>query len=351
MPIHDTPAAVQLSSADDPKLAISSTINASPDLLELSIIVPIHNEVDNLHRLHQRFTEVLASGPERYRTSYEIVLIDDGSTDKSFAVCAEIHAADPRVRVIQFRRNFGKTAALHAGFGLSTGQRIITIDADMQEDPGDMFALLNLIDEGQDLVSAWRKQRNDPFSKTLPSRLFNTVVSKITGVQLHDFNCGFKAYRRAVIEDLELYGEQHRFIPVLAHQRGFRVSELAVQHTERKLGKSKFGSKRFGRGFLDFLQVLFLISYLRWPLRLFGSIGAVLMMSGMLICVYLTILWLAGDRPIGDRPLLTLGVMLFLSGLQFFSVGFVSEIVRYSSMRGGDDYSIRHVLRKEITHD
>ncbi|HWQ15528.1 MAG TPA: glycosyltransferase family 2 protein, partial [Roseiflexaceae bacterium] len=289
--------------------------------------------------------------PPRYRTSYEIVLVDDGSTDASFAVCTALHDTDPRVRVVQFRRNFGKTAALHAGFRFSQGRRVVTIDADMQEDPGDMFALLALIDTGHDLVSAWRRQRNDPYSKTLPSRLFNVVVARLTGVPLHDFNCGFKAYRREVVDELDLYGEQHRFIPVLAHQRGFRIGEVAVAHQRRQFGHSKFGARRFGRGFLDFLQVLFLISYLRWPLRLFGAIGTLLTLAGTAICLYLTVLWFEGQRPIGDRPLLTLGVLLVMSGLQFFSAGLVSEMVRYCTVRAADDYSVRRVLRRDLNTD
>ena len=330
----------------------SGTHNAAAlATLELSIVVPIHNEADNLPALHDRITTVLANAAPRYRESYEVILVDDGSTDNSFAVCAALHAADPRVRVIRFRRNFGKTAALHAGFRFSEGRRVVTIDADMQEDPADMFKLLELIDADHDLVSAWRKHRQDPLSKTLPSRLFNFVVSRVTGVPLHDFNCGFKAYRREVIEELDLYGEQHRFIPVLAHQRGFRVGEVAVAHQRRRFGRSKFGARRFGRGYIDFLQVLFLISYLRRPLRLFGTIGTVLLFAGAAICLYLTVLWFEGQRPIGDRPLLTLGVLLVMSGLQFFSVGLVSEMIRYSVFRAGDDYSIRSILRRDLNSE
>ncbi|HMO56371.1 MAG TPA: glycosyltransferase family 2 protein [Roseiflexaceae bacterium] len=319
--------------------------------LAISVVIPIHNEAESLPVIHQRLTEVFEAGPEPYRSSYEIILVDDGSTDESMQVCRELHTADPRVRVVAFRRNFGKTAALHAGFRLSRGRCIITIDADMQEDPADMFALLAKIDAGDDLVSAWRKQRNDPFSKTLPSRLFNFVVRRMTGVALHDFNCGFKAYRREVVDELDLYGEQHRFVPVLAHQRGFRVSEVAVEHKPRKYGRSKFGARRFGRGFLDFLQVLFLVTYMRWPLRLFGSIGTAMLAAGLLICLYLTGLWFLGAGPIGDRPLLILGVLLLLSGLQFFSVGLVSEMVRNSNYQAANDYSIRQILQQEETRD
>jgi glycosyltransferase involved in cell wall biosynthesis len=316
--------------------------------LDLTIVIPVYNEEESLQPIYRRLTQVLTEGPTPYRESYEIILVDDGSTDQSFQVCAAIQKYDPRVRVIQFRRNFGKTAALQAGFNLARGARLVTIDADMQEDPGDMFKLLAQIDAGYDLVSAWRKQRNDPVSKTLPSRVFNFVVARMTGVRLHDFNCGFKAYSQEVVFDLRLYGEQHRFIPVLAHQRGFRVGEVAVPHQRRRFGKSKFGVRRLGRGYLDFIQVLFLTSYLRQPLRLFGTVGTLLTLIGTAICIYLTVLWFQGQRPIGDRPLLTLGVLLLITGLQFISTGLVGEMLRYSSYRSEDEYAVRRILETQM---
>ncbi len=321
--------------------------------LALSVVVPVYNEEESLPPIYQRLTEVLAAGPAPYRSSYEIIFIDDGSRDRSFEVCAQLQRNDPRVRVVQFRRNFGKTAALQAGFNLARGARVITIDADMQEDPGDMFRLLAPIDSGYDLVSAWRKERNDPLSKTLPSKIFNFVVARITGVHLHDFNCGFKAYSQEVVADLRLYGELHRFIPVLARQRGFRVTEVPVVHQRRRFGKSKFGARRLGRGYLDFIQVLFLTSYLRRPLRLFGSIGTLLTLLGLAICAYLSLLWFQGQRPIGDRPLLTLGVLLLITGLQFFSTGLVGEMLRHSSYRSDDEYAVRRVLESNspLAHD
>lgn len=311
--------------------------------LALSIIVPIYNEEESIRPLVQRLTEVLAAGPLPYRTDYELILIDDGSSDNSFAVCAELQRADARLRVIQFRRNFGKTAALHAGFSIARGERLVTIDADMQEDPGDMFKLLAQLDAGNDLVSAWRKQRNDPPSKTLPSRVFNAVVAYTTGVRLHDFNCGFKAYNHEVVADLHLYGEQHRFIPVLAKQRGFRVTEVPVEHQRRKFGKSKFGTKRLLSGYLDFIQVLFLTTYLRRPLRLFGLIGTLFLALGIVINLYMSWLWL-NHIPIGTRPLLTLGVLLLITGLQFISTGLVGEMLRSASYASGDEYTIRRII-------
>ncbi len=316
--------------------------------LALSVIVPIYNEAENIQPLYERLTTVLTTGPQPYAQSYEIILIDDGSNDASFRACAALHRQDARVRVVQFRRNFGKTAALHAGFKLARGARLITIDADMQEDPGDMFQLLERLDAGYDLVSAWRKQRHDPLSKTLPSRVFNRVVSTLTGVRLHDFNCGFKAYAHEVVSDLHLYGEQHRFIPVLAHQRGFRVTEVPIPHQRRRFGKSKFGTKRLLWGYLDFIQVLFLTTYLRRPLRLFGTIGTVFTTIGLLIGVYLTVLWFQGQRPIGDRPLLTLGVLLLITGLQFISTGLIGEMLRHNDYRSGDEYVVRRLLDQQI---
>lgn len=317
--------------------------------LALSVIVPVYNEDESLPLIYNRLTEVLAAGPLPYSASYELIFVDDGSNDSSFAVCAELSTRDERVRVIQFRRNFGKTAALNAGFSIARGQRLLTIDADMQEDPVHMFDLLEPIDAGYDLVCAWRKVRNDPLSKTLPSRVFNTVVSHVTGVHLHDFNCGFKAYNHEVVDDLQLYGELHRFIPVLASQRGFRVTEVPVQHQPRRYGKSKFGARRLGRGYLDFLQVLFLTSYLRRPLRLFGLLGTAVLSAGILICLYLSFLWLQGEA-IGHRPLLTLGVLLVISGLQFMSTGLVGEMLRNSVYKRGDDYAIRKILGKQQKH-
>lgn len=315
--------------------------------LALSVVVPVYNEEDNILPLYDRLTAVLAQGPFAYRTSYEIILVDDGSRDASFQQCALVQARDERVRVIQFRRNFGKTAALHAGFRFARGARLVTIDADMQEDPGDMFQLLTRLDEGDDMVSAWRKQRNDPLSKTLPSRFFNAVVSRMTGITLHDFNCGFKAYSREVITELHLYGEQHRFIPVLAKQRGFRVSEVAVKHQPRRFGKSKFGTRRLLNGYLDFIQVLFLTTYLRRPLRLFGTMGTLFMALGTVICVYLSVLWFMGERPIGDRPLLMLGMLLVITGLQFISTGLVGEMIRHDLDRTGEEYAIRRIVQAD----
>ncbi len=323
-------------------------LNGSPTLpaqLALSIIIPAYNEEPNIERIYHRVTEVLLEAPARYRESYEIIFVDDGSSDGTCMVAASLHDSDERVVVVQFRRNFGKTAALQAGFNLARGAQVMTIDADMQEDPGDMFRMLAKLDAGYDLVSGWRQKRNDPADKTLPSRVFNFVVSNLTGVRLNDFNCGFKVYQRAVIDDLHIYGDQHRFIPVLAHQRGFKVTEEPVEHVPRKFGKSKFGSKRLLNGYLDFLQILYLTKYLRRPMRLFGLIGTLMVVLGALAGGYLTVLWFISDDPIGDRPLLILSVLLVITGLQFISTGLIGEMLRNDTTRVEREYTVRQLLQ------
>lgn len=311
---------------------------SSPDI---SVVVPVLNEEENIEPLYQTLRETL----EGLNKGYEIVLIDDGSTDNSYQILERLHAKDQdHVRVIQFRRNFGKTAALAAGFKEAQGQLIITMDADLQDDPEEIPKLLTKLEEGYDLVVAWRRERRDPLSKRLPSRIFNLVVSLLTGLRLHDVNCGFKVLRREVAEGLKLYGELHRFIPVLAHWRGYKVEELEVVHQPRRHGRSKYGLERFGRGFIDFLVVLFLTYYLKHPLQLFGAIGGTLSLFGFTICLYLTVLWFRGEG-IGSRPLLFAGILAMIVGVQVASIGFLGEMIRNLSYRPEEEYSIRQVLR------
>jgi glycosyltransferase involved in cell wall biosynthesis len=258
------------------------------------------------------------------------------------------------VRVIQFRRNFGKTPALNAGFVHARGQVIVTMDADLQDDPDELPAMLARLDEGYDLVAAWRIDRQDTLDKTLPSRIFNFIVSRLTGVHLHDINCGFKVYRRSVTDTVKIYGELHRFIPVLANQQGFRIIEQPVRHHPRHAGVSKYGARRRLRWFLDFGTVLFLTSYLKRPLHLFGASGLVVFVVGLVINLYLAGLWfmreiggVAGIAPIGTRPLLIVGVLGMIMGIQLISIGLLGEMVRYFSFRPADEYSIRRVLEDE----
>ncbi len=320
----------------------------SPFPVYLSLIIPLLNEAENLRPLYKGLTDALGE----LDTPYEIIFVDDGSTDASPAILEALFRNDrEHIRVIQFRRNFGKTAGLSAGFSYARGQVIVTMDADLQDDPAEIPAMLAKLHEGYDLVAAWRVDRQDPLEKTLPSRFFNFVVSRFTGVELHDFNCGFKVYRRAVTDSVRLYGELHRFIPVLAHQQGFRIAEVPVQHYPRQAGASKYGARRYVRGFLDFGTVLFLTTYLKRPLHLFGAAGLAVFGIGTVINLYLASLWLlreVGGRvnigPIGTRPLLMVGVLAMILGIQLISIGLLGEMLRYFTFRPTEEYAIRRVL-------
>jgi glycosyltransferase involved in cell wall biosynthesis len=307
--------------------------------IEVSVILPVLDEVESLGVLHRELTEAL----ERLGRSYEILFIDDGSRDGSFQLIEKLTIEDPHVRGFQFRRNFGKAAALAVGFREAQGDIIVTLDADLQDDPAEIPKLLARLEEGFDLVSGWKRDRQDPRSKTWPSRLFNWVTGWLTGVSLHDFNSGFKIYRREVVQEIRLYGELHRFIPVLAAWRGFEVTEIPVHHRARRFGRSKFGSARLWRGFLDLLTVLFLTRYTRRPLHLFGGLGLIAWTVGFVVNAYLTGIWLSGSQPIGHRPLLAFGVLSMMVGVQFFAVGLLSELVLSYQTRT-DDASIRRRL-------
>jgi glycosyltransferase involved in cell wall biosynthesis len=308
--------------------------------LAYSIVVPVYDEEQSLPLLYEQLTTQL----QALGQPYEIIFVDDGSRDGSFKVLQELHRQDQAVKVIRFRRNFGKTPALTAGFQRCRGDVIFTLDGDLQDDPTEIPAFLAKLDEGYDLVSGWKFPRHDPISKTLPSKLFNKTVAWTTGVSLHDMNCGFKAYRREVIEELRLYGELHRFIPVIAAGRGFRVAEIKVRHHPRKYGVSKFGARRFARGFLDLLTVLFLMTYLRTPLRLFGTLGFLSLLAGFVIDLYLVILKFAANDQISRHPLLFLGIVLMIFGLSMILTGFQSEMIRHFSYNPRQEYSIRQVL-------
>jgi dolichol-phosphate mannosyltransferase len=254
------------------------------------------------------------------------VFVDDGSMDGSFSALTRLHNALDNVRVVRLRRNFGKAAALAAGFANAHGDVVVTIDADLQDDPAEIPRLLAKLDEGFDLVSGWKAHRRDPITRRVPSKIFNWVTGRVSGLRLHDLNCGLKAYRAEVVQGLRLYGELHRFIPVLAHYRGYRVAELPVHHRPREHGRSRYGVERYLRGFLDLLTVSFIGRYRYRPLHLFGGLGLGLGTLGFGILVYLTILKIGGEA-IGRRPLLILGVLLVVVGLQFFSLGLISELI------------------------
>jgi glycosyltransferase involved in cell wall biosynthesis len=288
----------------------------------LSVVVPVRNEERSVALLYDE----LAAALDPLGEAWEAVFVDDGSTDGSFAALTRVHAATANVRVVRLRRNFGKAAALVAGFDQAQGETIVTIDGDLQDDPSEIPRLLAKLEEGFDLVSGWKTRRRDPLTRRALSRLFNWVTSRFSGVRLHDMNCGLKAYRAEVVRGLRIYGELHRFIPVLAHYRGYRIAELPVNHRPREHGRSRYGPERYLRGFLDLLTVSFIGRYRHRPLHLFGGLGLALGAIGLGILVYLTILKLGGHA-IGGRPLLTLGVLLVVVGLQFFSLGLISEMI------------------------
>jgi glycosyltransferase involved in cell wall biosynthesis len=288
----------------------------------ISVVVPVYNEERSVALLLDELRGTL----EGIGAEWEAVFVDDGSTDGTFAALTRLHAAAGNVRVVRLRRNFGKAAALAAGFAQAQGDVVVTIDGDLQDDPAEIPRLLAKLDEGFDLVSGWKTRRRDPWSRRLLSRIFNGVVGRISGIRLHDMNCGFKAYRAEVVRGLPLYGELHRFIPVLAHYRGYRIAELPVNHRPRAHGRSRYGLERYLRGFLDLLTVSFMGRYRHRPLHLFGGLGLLLGALGVAVLAYLTVVKIGGHA-IGQRPLLTLGVLLVVVGLQFFSLGLISEMI------------------------
>jgi glycosyltransferase involved in cell wall biosynthesis len=313
---------------------------------QISLIIPLYNEEENLILLYRKLTAALTAVAH----PYEIIFVDDGSRDKSLSILKELYHEDPQhVRLIELRRNFGKTAALVAGFQQACGDILITMDADLQDDPDEIGGMVATLNEGYDLVAAWRKERQDRPRKQLSSRIFNRVVSWLAGIELHDFNCGFKVYRRSVVESVRLYSDLHRYIPVLAAWQGFRLTEWAVTHHPRHAGSSKYGTGRMARGFMDLLMVLFITRYMRYPLRLFGWAGFLTFSAGGLINAYLAFLWLirfvgmADIPPIGTRPLLMVGILAMVLGLQLFSTGLLGEMVRYFTYQAEDEFSIRRV--------
>jgi len=301
----------------------------------------LYNEEESLLPLSEL---VEKEANEIARGSWEVLFIDDGSTDKSYEVIKKINEKNKRFRCIRFRRNFGKSAALSAGFSFANGQYIATMDADLQDDPKEFKKMLEILNDGYDLVSGWKRKRYDPISKTLPSKFFNYVTSKTSGIKLHDFNCGIKLYRREVVESLEVYGEMHRYLPALAFWNGFKVTEVPVEHHERKFGKSKFGMSRFIRGFLDLLTVVFTTRYLKRPLHFFGVGGSICGLIGAIIFVYLSIEWFFGMTNLSERPLSWFSVLLIIIGIQLFSIGLIGELIVKQSNIKLKKYQIKSKL-------
>jgi dolichol-phosphate mannosyltransferase len=288
----------------------------------ISVVVPVHDEERSVALLFEELQAAL----EPLDRPWEVIFVDDGSTDGTFAALTRLHALAEEVTVVRLRRNFGKAAALQAGFTRARGEIVITIDGDLQDDPAEIPRFLAKLEEGFDLVSGWKTRRQDSWWRRTMSKIFNFTAGRMSGLRLHDMNCGFKAYRAEVVRGLRLYGELHRFIPVLAHYRGYRIAELPVNHRPRNHGRSRYGVERYLRGFFDLLSVSFLGRYGHRPLHLFGGLGLLLGLSGTVILIYLTALKIAGHA-IGQRPLLILGVLLVVVGIQLFSLGLLSEMI------------------------
>ena len=293
--------------------------------VELSVVVPLYNEDESLGELTDKINEALSD-----TTSFEIIFVDDGSSDRSWQEIQKQSQRHGNVSGIRLQRNYGKSSALQAGFEKAEGDYIATIDADLQDDPFEIPRMLQQLKEKDlHLVSGWKKKRHDPISKTVPSRFFNRVTSLVTGIKLNDFNCGLKVYRRDVIDHIYLYGELHRYIPFLAKLEGYdRIGEKVVKHHPRKYGETKFGVSRFMNGFLDLLTLLFVNRYLQRPMHFFGTLGFLFLLVGGIINVYLSVEKIFFNQPLGDRPLLLLGVMLMVLGAQIFSIGFLGELIQ-----------------------
>jgi glycosyltransferase involved in cell wall biosynthesis len=306
----------------------------------ISVVAPAFDEERSVALLYEELQAAL----DPLDAPWEAIFVDDGSTDGTFAALTRLHDAHDNVRVVRLRRNFGKSAALAAGFELARGETVVTIDTDLQDDPAEIPKLLAKLEEGFDLVSGWKSRRQDPWTRRVLSRVFNRLASAVSGVTLHDVNCGLKAYRTEVVHDLRIYGELHRFLPVLAHERGYRVAELPVNHRPRNHGRSRYGLERYLRGFLDLLTVSLVGRYRHRPLHLFGGLGLVLGALGTIVLAYLTVLKATGEA-IGHRPLLILGVLLVVVGLQLFSLGLLGEMIRslHEERAGQRERERRHV--------
>ncbi len=305
--------------------------------MDISVVIPAYNEEENIIILYKGLKHVLDS----LNKEYEIIFVDDGSTDHTFRNISELNDKDKKVRAIQFRKNFGKAAALSAGFELAQGDLIITMDADLQDVPEEIPRFISAI-SSFDLVSGWKQKRKDPLTKTIPSKIANTVTRLATKIKIHDMNCGFKIYRKQVAKSLNLYGEMHRYIPALASQKGFKVGEIRIEHRPRMHGKSKYGFGRLFKGLFDFMTMKFLGSYAKRPMHFFGIFGLLFFLAGFAIAFYLTVLWFGGQS-LSNRPILILAVLLMVLGMQSVSIGLISEMITSSSK--DKEYSIKKILK------
>lgn len=333
---------VNLSSFQLNKQALGSL----PENVDVSIVIPLFNEVENVKLLYANLKPVMDSLDK----TCELIFVDDGSTDGTYLLLKELQELDPRVWVIRLRRNYGQTAAFSAGFDLAHGDLVITMDGDLQNDAADIPKLLAKVGEGYDVVSGWRYRRQDVFlTRKLPSRIANALISKVTGVRLHDYGCSLKVYRAEVVKNIKLYGEMHRFIPALASWIGIQVAEVPVDHHARKFGKSKYGLKRTVKVVLDLITVKFLLDYATRPIQIFGLWGFICLGSGVGLATYLTILRLFFDMPLTDRPILLLAILLIMLGVQFIIMGLLGELVvrTYHEAQGKPIYTVREVLGPE----
>lgn len=312
--------------------------------IDLSVIIPAYNEALSLPTLIRQICEVVST----LNVDYEILVINDGSTDNTNEVCVDLIHQHPKMQMIEMLGNTGKAHALQVGFQQAIGDIVIMMDADLQDDPNEIPRFLAEINKGFDVVVGWKKRRKDPLEKTLPSRIFNKVTSLMVGLNLHDYNCGFKAFRRYALANLSIYGDLHRFIPALLFKQGFKVTEIAVEHHPRTTGKSKYGFERYFRGFFDLITILFLTNFLNRPLHLIGGIGMLSFLAGFGIDTYLAILWFMGDRPIGNRPLLTFGTLLIIVGVQTFLNGLLAELfISLFSNRNNNSSRVRRIVTNE----
>lgn len=328
-----------------PREEISAMI-AGVEPPTLSVVIPMYNEVENARVVYERLAEVL----DRLKKKSEIILVDDGSSDGTYDVLKAIQKGDTRVRVIRLRRNFGQAAAFSAGFDHARGEVVVTMDGDLQNDPEDIPRLLEKIQEGYDIVSGWRRKRQDKYlTRRLPSITANAIISKVTGVTLHDYGCSLKAYRREVIENIHLYGELHRFIPALASWMGVSVAEIPVNHFPRKFGKSKYGLRRTVKVLLDLITVKFLLDYATRPLQIFGLAGMLSFAAGTLLALYLTVQRLFFHIGLSNRPILLLAILLIMLGVQLIVMGLLGELIvrTYHESQGKSIYMIREILGEE----
>lgn len=306
----------------------------------ISIIVPLYNEEESLPELALAIEQEFKNFNNN---RFEVIFVDDGSTDNSFSIIRQINSRNYKFKSVRFRRNYGKSAALQAGFDEAIGNIVITMDADLQDDPAEIPNLVHKLKEGYDLVSGWKKKRRDPLLKTVSSKFYNFITSRTSGVKLHDHNCGLKAYRKEVIKDLRIYGEMHRYIPALAHWAGYKVSEIPVKHHARRYGKTKFGLARFIKGYLDLLSVLFTTRYFKRPLHFFGTVGSLAALVGFGIDLWLSIEWVMGETSLSNRPLALLGIALIIVGVQFISLGLLGELIAKNT-RDEKDFKIKERL-------